>query len=190
MSVNIPIDESALDLIDEALNACIGDDGEIVGAEYTLPRLLDFWAGHEPNADTLIGHTADGTPIYENTSPSFHKDDLIRALVTEVRELRAEPTILGAVPVEGDITYVGLGGKLRSVAPSMELGQGGREAPEVGIRRAIWDMAYGYVSGFRLRDIAYYVLTRSLSLRIADRVIAWEQKRYGWSVGWVDDDPR
>jgi hypothetical protein len=33
------------------------------------------------------------------------------------------------------------------------------------------------VSGFRKRDIAYYVITRSLSERLSDRVIEWERRR-------------
>lgn len=59
----------------------------------------------------------------------------------------------------------------------MELGRGCFRTPDYGIRRALWDAAFGYVSGFRKRDIIYYLLTRSLSPRIAARTIAAEQKR-------------
>lgn len=75
------------------------------------------------------------------------------------------------------IQYVGFGGTIRSVTTDMKLGRGVWRTPEYGLRRAVWDAAHGYVSGFRIRDIAYYLVTRSFSERIAERVIAWEQSK-------------
>ncbi len=63
--------------------------------------------------------------------------------------------------------YVGWGGTHRWVTVDLNLGLGThRGLPKNGLRRAVWDAAMGYVSGFRKRDILYYVLTRSLSHRV------------------------
>lgn len=76
-----------------------------------------------------------------------------------------------------DITYVGLGGATRSVQAGFELGQGRwRVRQEFGLARAVWDLAYGYVSGFRKRDIAYYVTTRSLNATVCLLVHRWERR--------------
>lgn len=66
----------------------------------------------------------------------------------------------------GIIRHVGWGGRVAKVQTDMQLGRGRRRAPDYGLRRAVWDAAFGYVSGFRVRDIAYFVLTRSLSERV------------------------
>ena len=83
----IPLDDSALSAIEHALGASLTDDHELVGADYSLHTLLDFWAGHDGDG-TLVGYH-DGIPIYDCTdSPSFSERDLVRALVAEVRSLR------------------------------------------------------------------------------------------------------
>lgn len=75
------------------------------------------------------------------------------------------------------ITYIGLGGRTESVIADFDLGIGRfRPTHEYGIRRAIWDAAHGYVSGFRKRDIAYYLLTRSLSAHIWRATIRYEAR--------------
>lgn len=79
--------------------------------------------------------------------------------------------------VIGRSRYVGIGGP-RWVDVDLDLGNGVfRPKKPHGIRVAVWDAAYGYVSGFRKRDIAYYVLTRSLSHAVCVRVLRWERKR-------------
>lgn len=81
-------------------------------------------------------------------------------------------------------TYVGAGGTIREIATPFDLGYGVmRASKRYGIRRAVWDIAYGYVSGFRKRDIAYFVLTRSLSGRVSRRVMQRE------GVAFVDGVP-
>lgn len=59
------------------------------------------------------------------------------------------------------VTYLGFGGKTRIAETNMDLGLGRFRTPQYGFRRAFWDICHGYVSGFRKRDIAYYVMTRS-----------------------------
>lgn len=72
--------------------------------------------------------------------------------------------------------YVGWGGKPESVIPNLKLGVGStRDLPGYGLRRAVWDAAFGYVSGFRKRAILYYLLTRSLNHRLS----IWAMKREG-----------
>lgn len=62
------------------------------------------------------------------------------------------------------ISYVGWGGKHAEVPADFDMGRGHyRDIPAYGLRRAIWDAAYGYVNGFQKRAILYYVLTRSLN---------------------------
>ena len=63
-----------------------------------------------------------------------------------------------------DMQWVGFGGKTKEYRGLLyELGQGvPRKVPGWGIRRAIFDLAFGYVSGFPVRDILYFVFTRSL----------------------------
>jgi hypothetical protein len=85
----IPLDDLTLDAIEHALGASLTyengdyDNPIVVGADFTLPKLLDFLAGQ----DATDGHEEDGMWICHQ--PSFSQKDLIRALVNEVRELRA-----------------------------------------------------------------------------------------------------
>lgn len=74
--------------------------------------------------------------------------------------------------------HVGFGGRTAEVLTDFDLGLGRwRVKAEHGLRRAVWDAAYGYVSGFSLPAITYYVVTRSLSARICRRVLRWEASR-------------
>tara|TARA_R100000365_G_C2747226_1_gene76958 strand:- start:4294 stop:4677 length:384 start_codon:yes stop_codon:yes gene_type:complete len=90
----------------------------------------------------------------------------------------AQVIYLDAPPDPTEVQHVGWFGRTRTVQATLPLGLGVDRAPEYGIHRALFDIAYGYVSGFRLRDIAYYIATRSLSRRICHAVIRWEQRRH------------
>jgi hypothetical protein len=61
-----------------------------------------------------------------------------------------------------EINFVGWGGRLKSLTPNVELGVGVMPAQRSGLRRALWDAAFGYVNGFPIRDILYFVLTRDM----------------------------
>jgi len=66
----------------------------------------------------------------------------------------------------------------------MDMGRGSfRNLPQYGLRRAIWDAAFGYVSGFPKRDIVYYILTRSLSKSLS----VYAMKREG--ITFIDGVP-
>lgn len=76
----------------------------------------------------------------------------------------------------GSTGYIGWGGKYLWVQADQPLGNGSmRGFPEYGIRRAGWDACFGFVNGFRLSAIAYYVVTRSLSKRFC----RWAMEREG-----------
>ncbi|WP_217349364.1 hypothetical protein [Mycolicibacterium fortuitum] len=96
-----PTDDFALTQLEHALNTCmeVTREGEhrCVGGEFTLPRLLEFLSGHDPDRATLIGYTdtIPGTdipmdhavPIYESWDQHYSEHDVIRALIARVREL-------------------------------------------------------------------------------------------------------
>lgn len=74
------------------------------------------------------------------------------------------------------VTYIGWGGRCESVETDLDLGRGStRGKPRSGLRRAIWDAAYGYVNGFKVTAILYFVLTRSFSRKVAH----WAMRREG-----------
>ena len=84
----IPVDDAALDLIDEALDYhFVGEDenGEPVGSgEFSMYRLLEFWSGYDPDN---ITQEPGGVAHYHGYMLT-HKD-IIRALIDEIRRLRA-----------------------------------------------------------------------------------------------------
>lgn len=70
---------------------------------------------------------------------------------------------------QGYISHIGWDEEDRTATgPLVRLGYGaGRwdTLPRHGFRRAVWDFCLGYVSGFAVKDILYYILTRSLDAR-------------------------
>jgi hypothetical protein len=89
----IPLDDAGLDALEHALQAVteVDEDGtrRTLGADYTLSQLLNFWSGYD-QADSVLTGEIDGIPMYHHSKPCLSEIDLIRALVTEVRKLRAE----------------------------------------------------------------------------------------------------
>lgn len=56
--------------------------------------------------------------------------------------------------------------------PYIDLGIGKRRCKKpFGLRRALWDFCYGYVSGFPVHAIFYYIWTRSLSEKRYRRIV-------------------
>lgn len=74
------------------------------------------------------------------------------------------------------VSWVKADGTTAEAPAIFNLGWAARGIPpkEYGLRRALWDIAFGHVSGFPLRDIAYYVRTRSFSRRIERNAIERE----------------
>jgi hypothetical protein len=117
-----PTDDATLMAVEHALDYCLtfeGEDGEEldeprgVGAEYSLPALLDFLSGtiEDPDGvvtliagdpekhdlDIALGITGVGpfgigpnTPIYVDPRQHYTERDVILALINEVRRLRGE----------------------------------------------------------------------------------------------------
>lgn len=76
---------------------------------------------------------------------------------------------LNAHPTIGTLTHIGWGGDVKEVTGRMsylgyDYGRNSR-TPTKGFRRAVYDFCFGYVSGFAVKDIIWYVLTRSLNYR-------------------------
>lgn len=98
----IPLDNEALDAIEHALGAVYTFDDHdqalgladsepiLTGADYTLDQLLRFWSGADPvEAGELAGYAGD-SPIYTSHKPCYSERDLLKALIAEVRRLRAK----------------------------------------------------------------------------------------------------
>jgi hypothetical protein len=85
--VSVPTDEIALNQIEHALNTSLtlNDEGQPVriGGEYGLSKLLEFWSGYDENKLIDLG---DNWVEYPDTVLS--REDLIRALIQEIRLLR------------------------------------------------------------------------------------------------------
>lgn len=84
---SFPVDDATLLAVEHALGGSLTvEDGQpiLVGADYSLWDLLEFLSGYDPDKSVPIG---DG--VYEYVGgPIYHPDDVIRALVAEVRRLR------------------------------------------------------------------------------------------------------
>lgn len=95
-----PVDDFTLDQLEHALNTCVDStmvfpftDQEpaplkLVGGEFTLSQYLDFMSGRDDTRATRIGD-ADGIPVYVAWDQQYSEGDVIRALITEIRRLRA-----------------------------------------------------------------------------------------------------
>lgn len=81
--LTVPLDDTSLTLLREALDACVDEDGTVVGGEFTLSKLLHFWSGYDPTKETY----EDDTAVYDH--PTLHYTDVIRALIDELRATRA-----------------------------------------------------------------------------------------------------
>lgn len=96
---DFPVDDFTLDQLEHALNTCVAgpvslpfggepeEPRKLVGGEFTLSQFLDFMSGHDPRRATLVGEV-DGIPIYESWDRRYSENDVIRALIAEIRRLR------------------------------------------------------------------------------------------------------
>lgn len=84
-------------------------------------------------------------------------------------------------PVIGSQTYIGWGETIATVEGRMstlgfDYGRGDR-LPRKGFRRAVYDFCFGYVSGFPVKDILWYVFTRPLNPRKKPKYIKkWKER--------------
>lgn len=92
-AIEVPVDDSALSAIEDALDAAYGVDESgahiLERGDFTLSQLLNFWSGHDPSEARLAGYVGDAE-VYEHPRPVLHPNDLIRALVAEIRRMRGD----------------------------------------------------------------------------------------------------
>lgn len=84
-----PVHDQALDVLEHALGGAYDwDEAEdvpvLVGAEFSPWQVLDFYAGYDP-ARLVPTETPD---VSEYPGPTYHPNDVITALIAEVRRLR------------------------------------------------------------------------------------------------------
>lgn len=88
-----PVDDSTLDVLEHALGSTYieGEDGPIVvGADMSVPQLLDFLSGYDATKLTPALNQYDQPlhDVQEYPEPIYTRDCVIRALLAEVRRLR------------------------------------------------------------------------------------------------------
>ena len=95
---SFPVDDVTLDLVEHALAGTLtfdgcdpGDGPRLVGAEFSLSKLLDFLSGYDKTLNVPLTDE-DGYEIPDwveyTGGPIYHPTDIIRALIAEVRRLR------------------------------------------------------------------------------------------------------
>lgn len=92
--MSFPVDDITLDLLDHALNGTIDDNGNITGADMNISQLLAFMSpaqdDHEIQRRTDIADATCSNIIdLTDLGWTYHRDDVIRALIAEIRRLRA-----------------------------------------------------------------------------------------------------
>lgn len=89
-----PVDDFTLDQIEHALDGAytVDPDGTqtLVGADFSLSQLLDFLSGYDPSrlAQAVNDYDTPIPDVFEYPDAVYHPNDVIRALITEVRRLR------------------------------------------------------------------------------------------------------
>lgn len=92
---DFPLSDFVLDQLEHALNTSYGEDEELVGGEFTLDQLLDFYSGFDESKMYLVEERADipslgleGVEVWGYDGKTYSERDVIRALINEVRALR------------------------------------------------------------------------------------------------------
>ena len=80
-----PVDEVTLSNVRHSLSASFGEDHEIVGAEFSLHRLLDFMSGFD-ESKVEYEDGSEGVACYPHPTYTYH--DVIRAMLDEILRLR------------------------------------------------------------------------------------------------------
>ena len=90
-----PVDDVMLDAVEHALGGALTVDEagtqRLVGADYSLPQLLNFLSGYDPEQVVPLvdedGYEVPGWTEYVG-GVMYTRDCIIRALIAEVRRLR------------------------------------------------------------------------------------------------------
>lgn len=81
-----PTDDVTLHMLERAVNTTVDARDE---GEFTLPQLLDFLSNYEPGRSIDTGDRIDGIPLFVHPDQIYSESDVIRSLITTVRDLRA-----------------------------------------------------------------------------------------------------
>lgn len=83
-----PVSDDVLDAIEHALGGAYevrpGQGMKLVGADYSLSQLLEFYSGYDP----AKLQPTDDPEITVYPEPVYTERDVIRSLIKEVRRLR------------------------------------------------------------------------------------------------------
>lgn len=82
--ITVPLDDMSLGLMLEAMNTALDGNHELVGGTITMNQLLNFWSGYDKAKELDEGENMSYYP-----HPVLMRDDIIRALIEEIRTLRA-----------------------------------------------------------------------------------------------------
>lgn len=93
---DFPVDESTLNNVKHALGARLDDNGDgnpiVVGADFTLSRLLEFYSGYDPSTNVPLGEmdTPMGRMEAEEVQGEMYTvNDVLEALIAEIERLRS-----------------------------------------------------------------------------------------------------
>lgn len=86
--ITVPLDDISLGLMLEAMDTAYACDENgnhfLVGGTITMNQLLEFWSGYDKAKELDEGENMSYYP-----HPVLMRDDIIRALIEEIRTLRA-----------------------------------------------------------------------------------------------------
>ena len=95
-----PVDDGTLNLLEHAMRGAyrVDLDGEhhLVGADFSMTDLFRLLSGYDPAL--LIPLDSDDVMLYTG-GPVYDERSVIRALITEVRRLRAQLPLDDASPM-------------------------------------------------------------------------------------------
>ena len=96
-----PVDDLTLTSIEHALGASLTFDDDdvlmerprVIGADFTLGTLLDFLAGVRDDPDGVAELVREDPEVWYDPRPHYSLHDVIRALIDEIRLLRASAEV-------------------------------------------------------------------------------------------------
>ena len=92
--MEFPVDDSTLMAVEHALGGMLQydeetDDFNVIGADYSLYALLEFLSGvSEEDFEEVDDDDEYGIPVVICNKPIFHPDNVISALIKEIKRLR------------------------------------------------------------------------------------------------------
>lgn len=90
----VPVDDESLNLLETALDYHFTSEKDEYGeykasGEFSMYQLLDFWSGRDPALDEAEETDGGSVGTTYRGGPLLNHKDVIKALIAEVRRLRA-----------------------------------------------------------------------------------------------------